>query len=187
MPERMETGGIVEHAAARYNGLQRHGTMAEKNKRKEKAAPRVIAENRKARFDYFIEEEMEAGIALEGWEVKSLRAGRANLTEGYAVIRDTEAWLLGAHITPLSSASTHVHAEPTRLRRLLLHRRELNRLIGAVDREGYTVVPLKLYWKNGRAKLAVGLAKGKKKHDKRASIKSRDWERQRGRLMRKER
>lgn len=145
---------------------------------------RVIAENRKARHDYFIEEQLEAGLALEGWEVKSLREGRANLAEGYAVIRDNEAWLIGVNISPMPSASTHVTAEPVRSRKLLVHRRELDRLIGAVDREGYTLVPLSLYWKNGRAKLALGLAKGKKQHDKRASIKSRDWERQRQRLVR---
>ncbi|MCC7258563.1 MAG: SsrA-binding protein SmpB [Gammaproteobacteria bacterium] len=146
---------------------------------------KVIAENRKARHDYFIENQFEAGIALQGWEVKSLRDGRANLAEGYGVIRDNEAWLIGINISPMSSVSTHVVAEPVRSRKLLLHRRELDRLIGAVEREGYTLVPLTLYWKNGRAKLALGLAKGKKQHDKRASIKSRDWERQRQRLVRR--
>ena len=146
---------------------------------------RTIAENRKARHDYFIEEQLEAGLALEGWEVKSLRDGRANLKEGYAVIRDGEAWLVGANFSPMPSASTHVVPDPVRSRKLLLTRRELNRLIGSVEREGYTLVPLSLYWKNGRAKLALGLAKGKKQHDKRAASKDRDWERQRGRLLRK--
>ena len=147
---------------------------------------RRIAENRKARHDYFIEDQLEAGIALQGWEVKSLRDGRANLKEGYAVIRNGEAWLVGANFSPLTSASTHVTADPIRSRKLLLHRRELDRLIGAVEREGYTLVPLSLYWKKGRAKLALGLAKGKKQRDKRASEKERDWERQRQRLLRKD-
>lgn len=145
----------------------------------------VIAENRKARHHYFIEDQLEAGLALEGWEVKSLRAGRANLAEGYAVIRGTEAWLIGVNISPMTSASTHVSPNPVRSRKLLLKRRELDRLIGAVEREGQTLVPLKLYWKNGRAKLDLGVAKGKKQHDKRASIKERDWERQKQRLRRK--
>jgi SsrA-binding protein len=149
------------------------------------AGTRTIADNRKARHDYFIEEQLEAGLALEGWEVKSLREGRANLKEGYAVIRGAEAWLVGANFSPMPSASTHVTPDPVRARKLLLNRRELNRLIGAVEREGYTLVPLSLYWKKGRAKLALGLAKGKKQHDKRAASKDRDWERQKGRLLRK--
>ncbi len=147
-------------------------------------ANRTIADNRKARHDYFIEEQLEAGLALEGWEVKSLRDGRANLKEGYAVIRNGEAWLVGANISPMTSASTHVSPDPVRSRKLLLNRRELDRLIGAVEREGYTLVPLSLYWKKGRAKLALGLAKGKKQHDKRAVEKDRDWQRQRQRLIR---
>jgi SsrA-binding protein len=146
---------------------------------------KLIADNRKARFDYHIEDQLEAGIALEGWEVKSLRAGKANITEAYAVFRDGEIWLMASHITPLSSASTHVEANPTRLRKLLLHRREIDRLMGSVDRQGYTLVPLSLYWHQGRAKVKLGLAKGKQSHDKRASIKERDWQRQKGRLMRK--
>ncbi len=144
---------------------------------------RTIAENRKARHDFFIEENVEAGIALEGWEVKSLRAGRANLAESYAVLKDGEAYLLGAHISPLPSASSHVTPDPTRTRKLLLHRRELDRLIGAVERKGYTLVPLSLYWQRGRAKLKLGLAKGKKQHDKRAAEKDRDWQRQRSRIL----
>jgi len=145
----------------------------------------VIAENRKARHNFFIEEQLEAGLALEGWEVKSMREGRANLAEGYAVMRGNEAWLIGANISPLPSASTHVAPDPLRARRLLLHRREIDRLIGAVELEGYTLVPLSLYWKNGRAKVCLGLARGKKQHDKRATIKERDWERQKQRLKRK--
>ena len=154
-------------------------------KRKKKDAGRTIAENKKARFDYFIEESLEAGIALEGWEVKSLRQGRANLTESYAILKDDEAWLLGAHIAPLPSASTHIHPDPIRTRKLLLHRRELDRLIGAVERKGYTLVPLSLYWQRGRTKLKLGLAKGKKQHDKRATDKDRDWQRQKARILKK--
>jgi len=154
------------------------------NKKKEKAAATgKIALNKKARHDYFVEDTFEAGLALEGWEVKSLRAGRANLTEAYAILKDGEAFLLGAHIAPLPSASTHVHPDPTRTRKLLLNRRELDRLVGAVERKGYTLVPLSLYWQRGRAKLALGLAKGKKQHDKRAADKDRDWRRQKERIM----
>jgi len=152
-------------------------------KPKNSAGGNTIAENRKARHDFFIDERIEAGLALEGWEVKSLREGRANLTESYALLKDGEAWLIGAHFAPLSSASTHVKADPTRSRKLLLHRREIDRLIGAVERKGYTLVPLALYWKNGRAKLAIGLARGKKQHDKREAKKDRDWQRQKARIM----
>lgn len=144
---------------------------------------RLIAQNRKARFDYFIEEDFEAGLELRGWEVKSLRAGKAQLTEGYVVLRNNQAWLLGAHITPLLSASTHVEADPTRTRRLLMHRNEIDRLTGLVERRGYTLVPLELYWNKGRAKLKVGLAKGKKQHDKRATEKERDWQLERARVL----
>ena len=143
----------------------------------------TIAENRKARFNYFIEDRLEAGLALEGWEVKSLRAGKAQLTESYVVARDGEIHLLGAHITPLASASTHINADPTRTRKLLLHRKEIDRLSGLVERRGYTLVPLKLYWARGRAKLSVGLAKGKKQHDKRTAEKDRDWERDKARVL----
>jgi SsrA-binding protein len=159
--------------------------VARKPDKQKDAANRTIADNRKARHDYFIEEQFEAGLALQGWEVKSLRAGRANIKEGYAVLKGGEAWLVGANFSPLASASTHVNPDPIRSRKLLLHRREINRLIGAVEREGYTLVPLSLYWKNGQAKLGLGLAKGKKQHDKRADIKERDWERQKRRLLKK--
>ncbi|HLT27111.1 MAG TPA: SsrA-binding protein SmpB [Zeimonas sp.] len=152
-------------------------------KQGKQSSERSIAQNRKARFDYFIEEDFEAGLELQGWEVKSLRAGKAQLTEAYVVLRDNQAWLLGAHITPLLSASTHVEPDPTRTRRLLLHRSEIDRLTGLVERRGYTLVPLELYWKNGRAKLAVGLAKGKKQHDKRAAEKERDWQIERARVL----
>ena len=150
------------------------------------AAGRTIADNRKARHDYFIEEDLEAGLSLEGWEVKSLRAGRANIKESYAVVKDGEAWLLGAHISPLVSASTHVKPDPVRTRKLLLHRRQIDRLTGAVERRGYALVPLSLYWSRGKVKLKLGLAKGKKQHDKRAVEKDRDWQRQRQRLLKKD-
>ena len=152
-------------------------------KKKQGTKSKVIVTNRKARHDFFIEETLEAGLALQGWEAKSLRAGRAQLKESYVVIKDAEAWLLGAHFSPLSSASTHVKADPTRNRKLLLHRRELDRLIGSVERKGYTLIPLSLYWKKGRAKLDLGLAKGKKQHDKRATDKDRDWKRQKERIL----
>jgi len=149
------------------------------------APERLIAENRKARFDYFIEDRFEAGLALQGWEVKAMRAGRAQLAEAYVYVRNEEAFLIGAHISPLKTTSTHVVADPVRTRKLLLHRSELSRLIGAVERKGYTLVPLDLHWKNGRAKLEMGLAKGKKQHDKRATEKERDWQRDKARLLRR--
>ena len=145
---------------------------------------RLIAENRQARFEYFIEERYEAGLVLKGWEVKSMRAGRVQLKEAYVFLRGAEAFLFGAHISALNSASSHVVADPTRTRKLLLNAAELSRLVGAVERKGYTLVPLELYWKSGRAKLAVGLAKGKKQHDKRAVDKDRDWQRDKARIMR---
>ena len=143
----------------------------------------TIALNRKVRHDYFIEERFEAGLQLEGWEVKSLRAGQVQLQESYALLKHGEAWLLGAHITPLKTASTHIKPDPVRTRKLLLQRRELNHLLGAVERKGYTLVPVALYWKQGKAKLELGLAKGKKSHDKRATEKERDWRRDKQRLM----
>jgi SsrA-binding protein len=146
---------------------------------------RPIAENRRARFDYFIEERLEAGLALEGWEVKSMRAGKAQLAEAYVYVRNGEAFLIGAHLAPLRTVSTHISADPVRTRKLLLHRSQLDHLVGATERRGYTIVPLELYWKNGRAKLQIGLAKGKKQHDKRATEKDRDWQRGRARLLRR--
>ncbi len=146
---------------------------------------RLIAENRKARFDYFIEDRYEAGLALQGWEVKAMRAGRAQLKEAYVYLRAGEAFLIGSHIAPLTAASTHVTADPVRTRKLLLHRSQLEHLIGAVERRGYTLVPLELYWKGGRAKVEVGLAKGKKEHDKRAVQKDRDWQRDKARVLRR--
>lgn len=153
-----------------------------KAKDKDKAA-RTIAVNRKARHDYFIEETFEAGLVLEGWEVKSLRAGKAQLTESYVHLRNGEAWLLGAHITPLPTVSTHVDPDPTRTRKLLLQRGEIDRLVGAVERKGYALVALDLHWTKGRAKVEIGLAKGKKQHDKRAVAKERDWQRQKARIL----
>lgn len=154
------------------------------NKKKSKAAPSsTIALNKKARHDYVLEERFEAGLVLEGWEVKALRAGRVQLRDSYAIIKDAEAWLLGALITPLPAASTHVQPDPTRTRKLLLHRDELNKLIGATERKGYALVPTAMYWKHGRAKVEIALAQGKKAHDKRAAKKERDWEREKARVL----
>ena len=143
-----------------------------------------IVDNKKAYHDYFIEEKFEAGVALQGWEVKAIRAGRAQIKEAYVVVKDGEIVLIGSHIMPLISASTHVSADATRTRKLLLHRKEINRLVGQVERAGYTLVPLNLHYTKGRIKLDVGLAKGKKQHDKRATIKEREWNREQQRLMR---
>ena len=154
------------------------------NKPAKKDPERLIAENRRARYDYFIEERLEAGLVLQGWEVKSMRAGKAQVAEAYVYLKEGEAFLFGANITPLKTASTHVIPEPTRTRKLLLNKAELSRLVGSVERKGYTMVPLDLHWKGGKAKLEIGLAKGKKQHDKRATEKDRDWERNKGRIMR---
>jgi SsrA-binding protein len=144
----------------------------------------TIALNKKARHDYFIEDRFEAGIALQGWEVKSLRGGRLQLQDSYVIIKDGEAFLLGALITPLPTAAVYTHPDATRTRKLLLNRSELSKLIGAVERKGYTLIPLAMYWKHGLAKLEIGLAKGKQAHDKRATEKDRDWQRQKQRLLR---
>lgn len=145
--------------------------------------PGRIAVNRRARHDYFIEERLEAGVVLQGWEVKALRAGRLQLSEAYVLLRNDEAWLFGAHLSPLTATSTQTQADPTRTRKLLLHRRQIDSLVGAVERKGRTIVPLAMYWKNGRAKLEIGLAKGKKEHDKRADTRERDWQREKARVM----
>lgn len=142
-----------------------------------------IIDNRKAFHDFFIEEKYEAGIVLEGWEVKAIRAGRANIKEAYVIVRDGEIFILGMHITALASASTHVHADPTRTRKLLLHASEIDKLIGKVERAGFTLVPLDLHYAKGRVKATIGLAKGKKQYDKREDDKKRDWEREKNRLM----
>ena len=143
-----------------------------------------IADNRKAFHDYFIEERFEAGIVLEGWEVKAIRAARAQLKEAYVVVRREELFLIGAHISPLGSASTHVQPDPVRTRKLLLHSEEISKLIGKVERAGYTMVPLNLHYTRGRIKLEIGLAKGKKQHDKRQAEKDREWQREKQRLVR---
>ncbi len=153
------------------------------SKKNDKPAPSRIADNRKAWHDYFIEQKYEAGLVLQGWEVKSLRAGRAQLKEAYVVVENGEIFLIGAHFSPLTSASTHIQPNPTRTRKLLLHREEINKLIGAVERRGYTIVPLSLFWKKGRAKIEIGLAKGKQAHDKRASIKERESNRELARAI----
>ena len=143
-----------------------------------------IVDNKKAFFDYFIEERFEAGLALEGWEVKAIRAGRAQIKEAYVVIRKAELFLIGAHISPLSSTSTHVLADPTRTRKLLLNALEIRKLIGKVDQKGYTLVPINLHFSKGNVKCEIGLAKGKKQHDKRATEKERDWVREKARIAR---
>ena len=143
-----------------------------------------IVENRKAFHDYFIEERYEAGLVLEGWEVKAIRAGRAQLKEAYVIVRGAEAFVIGMHVSPLPTASTHVRPDPTRTRKLLLQRAELAKLIGKVERSGYTLVPLDLHFTRGRVKAQIGLAKGKKQHDKREAEKERDWQREKQRLLR---
>jgi SsrA-binding protein len=155
-----------------------------KKKSAAKGSSSTIALNKKARHNYFIEDRFEAGIALQGWEVKSLREGRVQLTESYVILQNGEAWLFGFHISPLLSASTHITPDPTRSRKLLLHRRELDKLIGAVERKGYTLVATALYWKRGRAKLEIALARGKQSHDKRATQKDQEWTRSKQRLLR---
>ena len=152
---------------------------------KENAAEgKVVATNRKAYHDYFIEEKYEAGMVLEGWEVKSIRAGRVQIAEAYVIVKDAAVYLIGCHITPLTSASTHVKPDPTRTRKLLLKDEELDRLIGKVERAGYTLVPLDLHYRKGWIKVEIGLAKGKKQHDKREAEKERDWQREKQRLLR---
>ena len=154
--------------------------MAKKIK---KTAENTIAQNKKARHDFFIEDTYEAGLELQGWEVKSLRAGRIQMTDSYIMVRNGELWWIGMNITPLLSASTHIHPENYRSRKLLMHRREIDKLIGMIDRKGYTLVPLSAYWIKGYAKLKIGLAKGKKDHDKRATDKDRDWQREKQRIL----
>jgi len=154
-----------------------------KKKSKQKAGSNTIALNKKARHEYRIEDKFEAGIELQGWEVKSMRTGKVNIAESYVYVRDGEAFISGLNIQPLISASTHVVADPTRIRKLLLNRRELDNLTGAVERQGYTIVATALYWKGSWAKLEIGLAKGKKDQDKREDIKDREWQRTKERVM----
>jgi len=157
--------------------------MAGKKSKKNKRQENTIALNKQASHEFFIEDTFEAGLVLEGWEVKSLREGRIQLKESHIIIHKGEAWLLGAHISPLLSASTHIVPDRVRRKKLLLHQYELDKLIGGVERKGYTVVPLSMYWIKGRAKLKIGLAKGKKLHDKRAASKDKDWQRDKARIM----
>ncbi|MBI3562150.1 MAG: SsrA-binding protein SmpB [Gammaproteobacteria bacterium] len=154
-----------------------------KPKTKQQQTSGTIALNKKSRHDYILEDRFETGLVLQGWEVKSLRAGRVQLIDSYVIVKNGEAFLLGALITPLLTASTHILPDATRTRKLLLHRQELNKLIGAVERKGYTLIPTALYWKHRRAKLEIALAKGKQLHDKRASEKERDWQREKQRLF----
>jgi len=151
--------------------------------KKAKIPESTITLNKKAKHDYSIEERFEGGLVLEGWEVKSLRAGRTQIRDSYVLLKNGEAWLFGALITPLPTASTHIHPDPQRTRKVLLNRGEINRLIGAVERKGYTAVATAMYWKRGRAKLEIGLAKGKKEHDKRAAERDRDWRREQERVL----
>ena len=144
-----------------------------------------IVENKKAFHDYFIEERYEAGLVLEGWEVKAIRAGRVQIKEAYVILQKEEPFVVGMHVSALPTASTHVHPDPTRSRKLLLNSEEIRRLIGKVEQRGYTLVPLDLHYSKGRVKIAVGLAKGKKQHDKRATEKDRDWQRDKARIMRR--
>lgn len=157
--------------------------MAKGNK-KPKTPSSTIAVNKKARHDFFIEDSFEAGVALEGWEVKSLRAGRVQLRDSYVFVKNNEVWMTNVLITPLPTASTHIKPDQNRIKKLLLHRGEIDKLIGAVDRKGYTIVALNLHWSKGRVKAEIGLAKGKQQHDKRATEKDRDWQRDKQRLLR---
>ncbi len=157
--------------------------MAKKNKKKQGHGGKTIATNKVARHDYFIEDTYEAGMVLHGWEVKSLRDGRAQLKEGYVFIKNGEAFISGAQITPLLSASTHVSPEATRIRKLLLHDYEIVKLRADVDRKGYSILPLSLYWKKNHVKLEIGIGKGKKQHDKRATSKEKDWNRDKARIL----
>jgi len=158
--------------------------MGKKNKPVKRAGDGQIAKNKRATFDYQISEKFEAGMVLQGWEVKSLRAGKVQLTDAFVQLRNGEAWLYGCGITPLISASTHHTTVSQRPKKLLLHRRELSRLIGSVERKGFTIVGMRLYWNRGRVKVEIGLAKGKKEFDKRATIKERDWQRDKARMLR---
>lgn len=145
----------------------------------------TIAQNRRATFDYFIEERVEAGISLEGWEVKSLRAGKAQLTDSYVIFKDGEAFIIGMLIAPLKTVSTHFIPDPTRTRKLLLHRKEIHKMMGLADRKGYTIMVLSLYWKGRHAKCQIGLGRGKQQHDKREAVKDRDWQREKAQLFKK--
>ena len=159
--------------------------MAKKNNKDSSEGGGTIALNKRARHDYHLEDRYEAGLALQGWELKAIRAGRLNMGESYALVKGGELFLFGAQITPLISASSHVVADDRRTRKLLLHKHEIDKLIGHVEREGYTLVPTAMYWKRNKVKLEIALAKGKQAHDKRESEKARDWQREKQRVMRK--
>ena len=152
-------------------------------KKKSKSPDNTIARNRVARHDYFIDDDIEVGMVLEGWEVKSMRAGNLQLKESYVMVKNGELWITGAHISPLNTASTHVNPDPRRMRKLLARRSEIDRLLGMVERKGFTLVALSAYWVRGKAKLKIGVAKGKKSHDKRSSLKERDWKRDQARIL----
>lgn len=161
--------------------------VSRKSTGKSAAPTKQIAVNRKAHHDYTLEQRFEAGVALQGWEVKSIREGKVQIADSYVVIKRGEAWLIGSNIVPLLSASTHVKPEPDRTRKLLLHRKEINTLLGLTERRGYTLIPLSIYWKQGKVKLEIGLAKGKKLYDKRDAAKDRDWQREKSRLFKNKR
>ena len=171
---------IVEYATGSEYYLQWRAFPMNDEK---KTGKKTIALNKRARFEFYIEDRLEAGIALEGWEVKSLREGRVQFADSYVLLKDNEAFLFGCQINPLPTASTHVHPDPLRTRRLLLHRREIDRLRGLEEHKGKTVVPTAMYWSKGRAKVEIGIATGKKRHDKRKTERDRDWERQKARIM----
>jgi SsrA-binding protein len=178
----IERSSRIRHSLQTAPGKSRNSMT--KQKAKDKKGGGTIALNKRARHEYHIDERYEAGVALQGWEVKSLRAGRTNLTDAYAIVRNGEIHLFGASIVPLISASTHVVADDRRTRKLLLHREEIDKLIGAVERKGYTLVPLAMYWKGNKVKIELGLARGKQDHDKRNALKDKDWQRDKQRAMR---
>ncbi len=160
--------------------------MAKKGKKQKLAntnTGKIIALNKRARFEYHIEDRFEAGLVLEGWEVKSLRDGRIEFSDSYILLKDNEAWLFGCRLSPHPTTSKHTQVDPTRTRKLLLHRNEINKLMGAVERQGYTVIPTSVYWSKGKVKLEIGMAKGKQQHDKRKAVKSREWQVEQGRIM----
>ncbi len=177
--------GTTESRIGRIKAELRFRLRAMRMNDKKNTSRKTIAVNKRARFEYHIEERLEAGIALEGWEVKSLREGRVQFADSYVLLKDNEAFLFGCLISPLPTASTHITPDPLRTRKLLLHRREIDRLLGAVDRRGYTVIPTALYWSRGKVKVEIGMAKGKRQHDKRKTEKDRDWERQKARIMKR--
>jgi SsrA-binding protein len=183
---------IQDRVEPNHTGRSKHSMSGPAERRigsdmneQKSSGKKTIALNKRARFEYHIEERLEAGISLEGWEVKALREGRVQFADSYVLLKDNEAFLFGCQINPLPTASTHIRPDPVRTRKLLLQRREIDRLTGAVDRKGFTVVPTAMYWSRGKVKVEIGLAKGKQQHDKRKTQKDRDWERQKGRIMKR--